>query len=74
MLVELCSWRIATALAKRHPHLITGFIGHPGGGMYDALWLKDRTNRYEHAGISLNRTGSIHIDDRFADNPKKGDF
>ena len=74
MLVELCSWRIATALAKRHPHLITVFIGHPGGGMYDVLWLKDRTNRYEHAGISLNRTGSIHIDGRFDGKPKKGDF
>lgn len=74
MLVELCSWRIATALAKRHPNLITIFIGHPGGGMSDVLWLKDRTNRYEKAGILLNRTGSIHVDGRFDGNPKKGDF
>jgi len=74
ILVELCSWRIATALAKRHPKLVTVFIGHPGGGMSDVLWLKDRTNRYENAGILLNRAGSILVDGRFDGITQKDKF
>ena len=74
MLVELSSWRIATALAKRHPEKISVFIGHPGGGMSDVLWLKGRTKKFKNAEILLNRDGSINVGGRFDGNPQKGSF
>lgn len=65
-LVELSSWRIATALAKRNPRLITVFIGHPGGGQSDVLWLLNRKYQdIDHGEIFLNRTGSIFVQKRF---------
>jgi len=65
-LVELSSWRIATALAKRNPRSITVFIGHPGGGQSDVLWLLNRKYQdIDHGEIFLNRTGSIFVQKRF---------
>ena len=74
MLVELSSWRIATAMAKRRLREITVFVGHPDGGMYDVFWLKDRTNRHENAEILLNRTGSTHVSGCLDGNPLNGGF
>lgn len=65
-LVELSSWRIATALAKRNPKLITLCIGYPGGGQSDVLWLLNRKFQdINHGEILLNRTGSIFVQKRF---------
>lgn len=72
-LVELSSWRIATALVKRHPDDITVFIGYPGGGQNDVLWMKNRKNPKPYQGeILLNRTGTIQLGSRFDGLPLRG--
>ena len=73
-LVELYSWRITAALVKRHPNDITVFIGHPGGGQSDVLWLINRKKKKLGFGeIMLNRAGTIQIPNRFDQAPGRLD-
>ena len=62
-LIEALSWQLASAIVKRHPKECYLFIGHPGGGQYDVLWIKQRPRG--EGQILLNRNGTIQIHGRF---------
>lgn len=57
--VEVASWRLASALVRRQPHL-TLYEKHPAGGTYDVLCLRSDAG----AEIMLNRAGTIQIHGR----------
>lgn len=57
--VEAASWRLATLLVRRHPHLLIR-REHPGGGLYDVLAVRDLGDPRSSA-VMLNRLGRIHI-------------
>src|SRR5579875_1503510 len=62
--VEAASWRLASELCRRHPGRARLFRGHPGGGMYDVLWIIG-SGPGNHLDIRLNRVGTIQVHGRF---------
>jgi hypothetical protein len=58
---EAASWRVATEIARRHPHLITIMETFPCSGQYDCLSLifKNQTNICD-----MNRLGRLHVHER----------
>lgn len=59
--VDALSWRLASELLRRHPHLSLN-RGHPGGGMYDCLMIASSVSS---PNIFLNRVATIQIHGRF---------
>jgi len=57
--IEAASWRLTTALARRHPELVVR-REHPGGGQYDVLALRSGRG----CVILLNREGTVQVDSR----------
>lgn len=49
-------------VGERHPEDTRLIRGHPGGGLYDLLWITQPEGTGE---IMLNRNGSIHVRGRF---------
>ena len=60
-LVHSASWVLASEIIRRHPKPFDLFIGSPGGGMYDVLWLIPKIKKRISRDIKLNRNGTIQI-------------
>jgi hypothetical protein len=65
---EAASWRLASALVRRHPDDLRILHTHPGGGQYDCLTIIRR--RSSGPGrVELNRVGSLQVVERFDGRP-----
>ena len=66
--LEAASWRLASELARRHPHTLRLIRAHPGGGLSDCLWFLSAVG--DHDGdVRLNRNGTIQVLERFDGRP-----
>ena len=60
--IEAASWRLASELMRRHPRGARLFIGYPGMGQYDLLWIRSEGDPVVE--ITLNRVGRIKVESR----------
>ena len=68
--LEAASWRLASALLRRHPDRLRLIRAFPAGGQADCLWLLSRDGG---AGdVRLNRHGTIQVVTRFDRLPVTG--
>lgn len=61
--LEAVSWLLASELVRRHPTETRLFRGHPGGGQYDLLWIRQVPDG--NGDVSLNRNGTLQVNGRF---------
>lgn len=70
--IEAASWRLASELMRRHPTGARLFRGHPGGGQYDVLWIKEvgaDGMAVDGGNIPMNRNGTIQVHGQFREVP-----